>query len=165
MQPHHKPIARTVWHSPIGGLLLVAHEQALLGCWFEDQSGIPAWASQAAEHAGHPVLQDAIAQLQDYFAGRRQDFDLPLDFGGGTDFQQAVWRALASIPYGQTASYGQLALAVGRPKAVRAIGGAVGRNPLGIILPCHRIVGADGSLTGYTGGLERKRALLRLEQA
>ena len=163
--PHPEPSARTLWPSPIGELLLVAGEQALLGCWFRDQHGIPDWARQAPERPDHPLLRETIAQLQAYFDGSRRDFELPLDCSRGTAFQQAVWHALTAIPRGHTVSYGQLAQAVGRPRAVRAVGGAVGRNPLGIILPCHRVVGSNGSLTGYTGGLERKQALLQLEQA
>jgi len=162
--PHPKPSARTVWPSPIGELLLVASDQALLGCWFRDQRGIPDWAQQAPERAEQPLLREAIAQLQAYFDGHRRDFELPLDCSRGTEFQQAVWHALAAIPSGHTVSYGQLAQTIGRPRAVRAVGGAVGRNPLGIILPCHRVIGGNGALTGYTGGLERKIRLLRLEQ-
>lgn len=155
------------WHSPVGELLLVCHEQALCGCWFGDQAGIPGWAASAAEKSDHPLLQRARAQLQAYFDGKRREFDLPLDcsYSNGTEFQQAVWQALTLIRYGHTTSYGQLAQMVGRPRAVRALGAAVGRNPLAIFLPCHRIVGANGGLTGYTGGLARKTFLLQLEQA
>ena len=103
--------------------------------------------------------------MTDYFAGHRTSFELPLDFGAGTDFQQAVWRALLKIPHGTTRSYGALSADIGKPTAVRAVGSAVGRNPLSIIVPCHRVMGADGSLTGYAGGLERKTALLQLEGA
>ena len=158
------PLHRLLCSSPIGDLLLVAHEQALCGCWFADQAGIPAWAGSALESADQRWLQAARTQLQDYFDGRRRDFELPLDLGHGTAFQQSVWRALAAIPCGQTTSYGELAHTLGRPRAVRALGGAVGRNPIAIILPCHRVIGADGGLTGYSGGLARKTFLLRLEQ-
>jgi len=112
----------------------------------------------------HPVLLRAAQQLQAYFAGEAKDFDLPLD-AQGTAFQMRVWQALQSIPYGQTRSYAQLAALVGSPKAARAVGLANGRNPLSIIVPCHRVIGADGSLTGYGGGLENKRFLLKLEKA
>ena len=95
--------------------------------------------------------------------GERAGFDLALDLGGGTPFQQAVWQALLRIPRGQTASYVALARSIGKPQAVRAVGAAVGRNPLSVVVPCHRVLGSDGSLTGYAGGLERKQALLRLE--
>ena len=155
----------TRWHSPIGELLLVCHEQALCGCWFGDQAGIPDWTAAALENPSHPLLRLACAQLQAYFERQRQDFELPLDYSNGTEFQQAVWQALALIRYGHTTPYGQLAQALGRPRAVRALGAAVGRNPLAIFLPCHRVIGADGSLTGYTGGLARKTFLLQLEQA
>ena len=151
------------WTSPIGPLLLVADAQALRGLWFADQQGIAPTHLQARVHQGHPVLVRAAQQLQAYFAGQRQRFDLPLAPEGGTPFQRAVWQALADIPYGSTTSYRALAERVGRPLAVRAVGGAVGRNPLGIVLPCHRVLGAQGQLTGYTGGLARKQALLRLE--
>ncbi len=159
------PLHATLWNSPVGRLRLVAHDGALCGVYFEDQIGIPAWAHNAALNDQHPVLEHAVAQLQAYFQGQRQQFDLPLALLEGTAFQRDVWEQLQRIPYGQTVSYGQLASAVGRPAAVRAVGGAVGRNPLGIVLPCHRVVGANGQMTGYTGGLDRKVALLRLETA
>ena len=118
----------------------------------------------AVEADDHPVLAAATAQLAEYFAGRRQEFDIPLDLTG-TEFQRAAWSALASVPFGETRSYRQQAEAIGRPKAVRAIGAANGRNPVPIVLPCHRIVGSDGSLTGYGGGLPIKEFLLNHEQA
>jgi len=155
----------TRWHSPIGELLLVCHEQALCGCWFGDQQDIPDWTASAQEKPDHPLLVRASNQLQAYFDRQRQDFELPLDYSNGTAFQQAVWQALPLIRYGHTTPYGQLAHALGRPRAVRALGAAVGRNPLAIFLPCHRVIGANGSLTGYTGGLARKTFLLQLEQA
>jgi methylated-DNA-[protein]-cysteine S-methyltransferase len=104
-----------------------------------------------------------MEQLQQYFAGERQDFDLPLDLSGGTVFQQQVWAQLQAIESGSTVSYGQLSHQLGNPKAVRAVGAAVGRNPISIVVPCHRVLGADGTLTGYAGGLDRKTALLQLE--
>lgn len=159
------PLHATLWNSPVGRLRLVAHDGALCGVYFEDQTGIPAWARNAPLNDRHPMLQASVAQLQAYFEGRRQQFDLPLAMLEGTPFQRNVWSQLQHVPYGQTVSYSQLATAVGRPAAVRAVGGAVGRNPLGIVLPCHRVVGARGQLTGYTGGLDRKVALLRLETA
>lgn len=108
------------------------------------------------------LIADAGTQLREYFAGERREFDLPLK-PAGTEFQQAVWQALQNIPYGQTASYGEVARAVGRPKAVRAVGGANHKNPIVVIIPCHRVIGADGSLTGYGSGLPVKQKLLRLE--
>jgi methylated-DNA-[protein]-cysteine S-methyltransferase len=110
------------------------------------------------------VLLAAQAQLADYFAARLTVFDLPLGLVSGTAFQQAVWRALLEIAPGATVSYGELARRIGKPQAVRAVGAAVGRNPLSIVVPCHRVVGANGALTGYAGGLERKVALLALEK-
>ena len=149
--------------SPLGPLLLAASNQGLAGAWFvEGQRDAPD-ASGWAAAPDHPVLRQAAAQLAEYFSGRREHFDLPLDLSNGTPFQQAVWQALLAIPCGQTTSYGELARRIGRPKAVRALGAAVGRNPVSIIVPCHRVIGADGSLTGYAGGLERKTALLRIE--
>ena len=109
------------------------------------------------------MLRQAQAQLAEYFAGTRSTFDLPLDLQGGTAFQRSVWDALLAIPRGGTTSYGVLSRSIGQPAAVRAVGAAVGRNPLSIVVPCHRVVGANGSLTGYAGGLERKSALLKLE--
>lgn len=114
------------------------------------------------ETGSTPLLERAKAQLLEYLAGRRQSFDLPLA-PEGTPFQRQVWQALKQIPYGQTRSYGWLAQQVGRPQAARAVGHANGQNPLSILLPCHRVVGANGALTGYAGGLERKKLLLRLE--
>jgi methylated-DNA-[protein]-cysteine S-methyltransferase len=108
-------------------------------------------------------LQKTVQQLQAYFAGQRKDFDLPLDLRRGTPFQQAAWQALRALPYGATTSYGALSAAIGRPRAMRAVGAAIGRNPVSIIVPCHRVIGANGALTGYAGGLPRKQALLQLE--
>lgn len=158
-------VVSCVWSSPIGGLLIAAHEQALLGIWFQDQSGIPIWATAAPRVTVHPVLDLCRQQLIGYFAGDRRVFDLPVDLRHGTSFERAVWAALQGILYGQTVSYGDIARRLGKPTgASRAVGGAVGRNPVGIIIPCHRVVGQTGALTGYTGGLDRKVALLRLEQ-
>ena len=155
---------QTDYNSPLGRLLLAATGDKLVGVWFEGQAHLPdrsAWPSDP----DHPVLQQTQAQLSDYFAGRRTTFDLPLDMHSGTDFQQTVWRALLAIPTGTTCSYGALSAAIGKPSAVRAVGGAIGRNPLGIVIPCHRVIGANGALTGYTGGLQHKVALLKLEGA
>ena len=150
--------------SPLGSIVLAATEQALVGLWFDGQRHRPD-ASRWHPAPGHPVLTRASAQLSDYLAGRRQQFELPLSLSGGSAFEQAVWRALQAIPRGHTCSYSALAAAIGRPKAARAVGAAVGRNPLGIIVPCHRVLGAGGALTGYAGGLPRKIALLQLEGA
>ncbi len=149
--------------SPLGPILLARTEAGLAGAWFEAQKWHPAELN-APEQANDPLLQQAAEQINDYFAGRRFHFDLPLDLHG-TPFQQAVWRALCAINAGATQSYATVARRIGAPQAVRAVGAAVGRNPVSVIVPCHRVVGADGSLTGYAGGLERKRALLTLEGA
>lgn len=153
----------TILDSPVGPLLLASDGTALTHLLFEREDA-PAAADRAAFAAGRrdAVLERACAQLQEYFAGRRRTFDLPLA-PTGTAFQRAVWRALEDIPYGRTESYGTLADRVGRPRAVRAVGAANGRNPISIIVPCHRVIGADGSLTGYGGGLDAKRFLLALE--
>ena len=145
----------------LGPVLLAASNKGLAGLWFEGQQHMPdtsAWREQA-----HPLLEQAAQQLDDYLAGRRTLFDVPLAPAWGTNFQQSVWRALQGIAYGQTTTYGELAKHLGQPQAARAIGAAVGRNPWSVIVPCHRVLGANGALTGYAGGLERKRALLALE--
>ena len=148
--------------SPLGPMIVAATGRGLAGLWFEGQRHLP--DSSGWPHAPeHPVLREAAAQLRDYFAGRRTQFDLPLDLQSGTAFQQSVWHALLAIPPGRTTSYGDLSQRVGRPSAARAVGAAVGRNPVSIVVPCHRVLGRDGSLTGYAGGLERKSALLGLE--
>ena len=153
---------QTGYHSPLGRMVLAASADALVGVWFEGQCHQPD-PSNWPEAADHPVLRQAKAQLADYFAGQRTRFQLPLEFGHGTGFQQEVWRALLKIPSGATCSYGALGAEIGKPSAMRAVGAAVGRNPLSIIVPCHRVIGAGGALTGYAAGLERKTALLQLE--
>jgi methylated-DNA-[protein]-cysteine S-methyltransferase len=149
---------------PVGELKLVASEAGLAAVlWPGDDPKrvrLPALAPSTA----HPVLLDTERQLRDYFIGRRRTFTVPLDMAG-TPFQQAVWQALLTIPYGETRSYSELAKQVGRPAASRAVGAANGRNPVSIIVPCHRAIGADGSLTGFAGGLDVKRYLLDLEGA
>jgi methylated-DNA-[protein]-cysteine S-methyltransferase len=159
--------------TPLGNLTLVASPSGLAGAWFDNQRHLPAalaaqLAGQSAiwlEQATHPILQEAAKQMTAYFAGRRNSFELPLDLSAGSPFQQAVWQALLNIPRGSTTSYGALSASIGRPSAVRAVGGAIGRNPLSIVVPCHRVIGRTGSLTGYAGGLDRKTALLQLEGA
>ena len=155
-------LVRTQTASPLGTVILAASDQGLAGLWFDGQQHQPD-DSHWARMPEHPVLKQACAQLDDWFAGRRSGFDLPLDLQTGTAFQQSVWQALLRIPRGATTSYGQLSAGIGRPAAVRAVGAAIGRNPISVIVPCHRVVGADGSLTGYAGGLQRKTALLQLE--
>ncbi len=148
--------------SPIGILTLAADDDGLRRIDFPPPRPPPAGADW---HEGsNAVLEQACAQLREYFAGARRVFDLPLS-PHGTPFQREVWTALAAIPYGDTWSYRDLAARVGRPEAMRAVGAANGRNPLPIVLPCHRVIGADGSLTGFGGGLPTKAFLLRLEGA
>ncbi len=150
----------TIITSPIGRLTLVAAGEALTGLYFEDDPHGAAATRGAARDERR--LRRAAEQLDEYFAGRRDRFELALA-PRGTAFQQTVWRALQRIPFGQTATYGDIARAVGKPAAVRAIGGANHRNPIAIVIPCHRVIGADGTMTGYGGGLDRKRTLLALE--
>ncbi len=157
-------IERTTYNSPLGSMTLAASAQGLCGVWFDGQAHQP--DSQPWEmNTAHPVLQAACSQLTAYFAAQAARFDLPLDMALGTPFQQSVWERLRAIPYGVTQSYGEIARYLGQPAASRAVGAAVGRNPLSIIVPCHRVVGSNGALTGYAGGLERKIALLQLEKA
>ena len=156
-------IRYTVCASPLGDTLLVANADALAGLHFVDQKYLPEKTGEWVRNDFLPVLIDARRQLAEYFAGERRAFDLPLA-PAGTEFQQAVWMKLREIPYGTTTSYGVIAQRLGQPTASRAVGAANGRNPLGIIVPCHRVVGSAGSLTGSAGGLERKQALLALEQ-
>lgn len=148
--------------TPIGSLLLVGTKEVLVRVAFE-QDGQRVPPPDDAEHAP-AELAAARRQLSEYFEGKRSAFDLPLE-PRGTEFQCAVWDALATIPFGETWSYAELAERVGRPSAVRAVGAANGRNPLPVVLPCHRVIGADGSLTGFGGGLDAKRFLLDLEGA
>lgn len=141
--------------SPVGPLTLTQEDQALTGLHFGEHP------QQGAE-GPTPLLEEAARQLEEYFAGQRKEFSLPLA-PKGTEFQLRVWQALLQIPYGETRSYGELAAMVGNPKACRAVGGANHRNPLSILIPCHRVVGTGGSLIGYAGGLSVKEFLLKLE--
>jgi methylated-DNA-[protein]-cysteine S-methyltransferase len=153
--------AARILDSPVGPLYLAATDAGLTHLLFvakmQPRPRVVAGTGEAAH-----VLAEAERQLSDYFAGRRRRFDLPLA-PSGTDFQMATWRALRKVPFGKTISYGELARRLGSPRAVRAIGAANGANPIAIIVPCHRVIGKDGSLTGYGGGLETKRRLLALE--
>jgi methylated-DNA-[protein]-cysteine S-methyltransferase len=158
------PIETSLCDSPLGMLLLAAEGDRLVGVWFEDQPGIPGWALSATRAPLRGVMAETLRQLNDYLAGERKAFNMPLRIHAGTPFQRSVWQALEQIPYGQTTTYANVAQAIGKPSAVRAVGGAIGRNPIGIVIPCHRVVGQDGSMTGYTGGLARKQALLALER-
>jgi methylated-DNA-[protein]-cysteine S-methyltransferase len=154
--------AQVTIDTPLGALCLVRTPRGLAGAWFAGQKHHPG-AIDADERPDDPLLMRAARQLQAYFGnGAAAGFDLPLDLVG-TPFQRRVWQALQRIPPGATRSYAQVAEAIGAPQAVRAVGAAVGRNPLSVIVPCHRVVGTDGSLTGYAGGVERKRWLLARE--
>lgn len=149
--------------TPLGVFLLAARGDALKGGWFVGQKYFPDISAETGwRECETPILQEAAVQLQDYFNGTRTAFDVPLALEG-TSFQQAVWQALAAVPCGQTTSYGELARRIGKPGSFHPVGAAVGHNPLSIIIPCHRALGSDGSLTGYAGGLQRKRWLLEHE--
>jgi methylated-DNA-[protein]-cysteine S-methyltransferase len=153
--PHH------TMPTPIGPLMLIADDDGLRGIRFASkQSRVP---EDDTPEPDHPVLVETVRQLDEYFVGERQEFDLPLR-PVGTPFQLAAWRALRAIPYGRTVSYGEQARRLGHPGRARAVGAANGRNPLPIVVPCHRVIGADGSLTGFGGGLEIKAWLLDHER-
>ncbi len=155
----------TLFPSSVGTLTLVAGVRGLAGIlWEQEKAARVPYPEHLTEDKAHPVLRETARQLEEYFAGKRQVFDMPLDFTGN-DFQRGVWAALLDIPYGETRSYGQIAARVGNPKAVRAVGAAIGKNPVSIIAPCHRVVGANGKLTGFAGGLPAKAFLLDLEAA
>jgi methylated-DNA-[protein]-cysteine S-methyltransferase len=153
--------AQARWLSPLGPMLLAASERGLAGLWFEPQAYHPGPLA-VPEDPAQRWIAAACAQLADYFRGTLPRFELPLDLGG-TPFQRRVWQALCGIGPGCTLSYGALAQQLQAPRAVRACAAAVGRNPVSVIVPCHRVVGHDGRLTGYAGGLQRKQALLALE--
>ena len=152
---------RQLFESPVGPLTLVERDGRLRGVVFPNEHGF----RRAADFPARPseLLAEVARQLERYFAGEPHTFELPLDLVG-TPFQRRVWEELRTIPYGETVSYGELAGRIGSPGEAREVGAAVGRTPTPIVVPCHRVIGADGSLVGYGGGLERKRALLDLEQ-
>jgi methylated-DNA-[protein]-cysteine S-methyltransferase len=147
--------------SPVGPLTLVAAGGVLCGLYIDGQRHLP--TAQTFGQRDDTVLAETVGQVEEYFAGQRTQFDVPMAFNG-TRFQQLVWNALRTIPYAETVSYGLIARQIGRPAASRAVGLANGRNPISIIVPCHRVVGSTGQLTGYGGGLERKQFLLDLER-
>lgn len=150
--------------APFGTLTVVASNDGVRFCMFDNDAHPKSFEGmEITDDTSHPVVAQAIMQLTEYFAGTRTTFELPLDIQG-TDFQKDAWHALAKVPYGATASYGQQAMSIGRPTATRAIGAANGRNPIVVILPCHRIIGANGSLTGFGGGLPVKVWLLEHEK-
>jgi methylated-DNA-[protein]-cysteine S-methyltransferase len=155
----------THYHSPLGTYVLGSSKKGVVCVKTEDRSKayLSRWEREGTElqESGEHNLR-LIGQLDAYFAGRLREFKIPLDLRG-TSFQRRVWELLCDIPWGETRSYGQIAKALGRPKAARAVGRAVGTNPVSIVVPCHRVIGSDGTLTGYGGGLDRKEALLNLE--
>ncbi len=148
--------------SPVGMLTLVANDRGLAAVLWENDDPKRVRLSPLEENLAHPALLEAEDQLRDYFAGKLKKFTLKLDFAG-TAFQKKVWEALLTIPFGETRSYAQIATQVGSPKAVRAVGAANGKNPISIVAPCHRVIGSNGKLTGFAGGLTAKELLLRLE--
>ena len=155
-------ISKTM-NSPVGELTLVASAPGLAAILWENDRPGRVKLNIVAQDDNHPLLRETERQLSQYFAGTRTHFDLPLDFVG-TDFQKKVWAALLTIPCGETRSYAQIAAQIGSPKAVRAVGAANGRNPISIIAPCHRVIGSNGTLTGFAGGLDAKQTLLELEK-
>lgn len=150
------------YQSPHGKMLLVANDDGLSGVYFDGQKYFPQTDPEWRQDAGNVFLHQAKRELAEYFDGKRERFDMTLA-PEGTPFQRAVWKAIFKVGFGKTITYGELARRAGSPGSARAAGAATGRNPISIIVPCHRIVGSNGSLTGYAGGLDRKRALLALE--
>ena len=148
--------------SPLGTVVLSATDMGLSGIWFDGQKHLPPYKDWQAASDNTYLLQ-AKAAVDAYFAQKTKRFDIPLDLHAGSAFQQQVWLALLEIPFGRTVTYQQISLHIGAPTAVRAVAGAVGRNPISIVVPCHRVIGSNGTLTGYAGGLDRKLALLTLE--
>lgn len=162
MQSITETLFYTEMNTPVGKLKLVAHDQALVAVLWEHEIENRVKLQHLELNDTHPILLKTRQQLTEYFQGQRQVFDLPLAFIG-TPFQKQVWQALLTIPFGETRSYQQIAAQIGNVKAVRAVGAANGRNPISIIAPCHRVVGANGKLVGFAGGLENKAILLKLE--
>jgi len=148
--------------SPVGTLKLVASDRGLVAILWENDDPDRVRLGLATEAPSHPVLVEAERQLRAYFDGTLKSFSLPIDFDG-TDFQKAVWTALLGIPFGETRTYAQIAREIGKPEAVRAVGAAIGRNPISIAIPCHRVIGSNGALTGFAGGLPTKAYLLGIE--
>jgi methylated-DNA-[protein]-cysteine S-methyltransferase len=162
MEYHHVQ-AHTRLDTALGPVVMAASARGLCGLWFEGQQHQPDPSAWPLDDA-HPLLIQAAAQVNAYLAGEARSFELPLDLSPGTPFQQAVWQALRAIGHGHTQTYGEVAQRVGRPAATRAVGAAIGRNPISLVVPCHRVLGAGGGLTGYAGGVGRKLELLRLER-
>lgn len=157
--------------TPLGDMLLAASNKGLVGAWFVEgqkhnpsDAQVAAWPASSTGDAAHPILDEASQQLTAYFAGQLKAFDVTFDLSSGTDFQQSVWREISTIECGSTTTYGTICHAIGKPQAARAVGAATGKNPIGIIIPCHRVVGQTGAMTGYAGGLDRKMWLLQHER-
>lgn len=163
-QPEHMPLYTTTTPSPVGTLTLVASDAGLVAILWpnDDPRRVP--LDDLSYQLNHPILRQTAQQLAEYFAGERRSFDLPLDMRG-TDFQKSVWELLLAIPFGETRSYGDLARQLGDLNATRAVGAANGRNPISIVVPCHRVLGASGKLTGFADGLEAKEFLLHHESS
>ncbi|MBV1776706.1 methylated-DNA--[protein]-cysteine S-methyltransferase [Burkholderiaceae bacterium DAT-1] len=155
-------IAYTNWASPLGNLVIARNADGLAGVWFDGQAHFSGIETSWLQAEDDPLLLNTITQLSEWFGGTRRAFELPLA-PAGTAFQQSVWREIARVGFGETRSYGEVANALGKAGASRAVGAATGRNPLTIIVPCHRLMGASGALTGYAGGLARKQFLLAFE--
>ncbi len=155
---HNGGVERTVVQTPIGGIGVAVAEDAVIGIQFDAERD-----SSLTEAENPSTLGLAVNQLTEYFAGERLGFELPMMVRRGSDFERAVWKAIAGIPYGETLSYGAIARAVGEPGAAQAVGLACNRNPLPIVVPCHRVIGSDGKLVGFGGGVQRKQWLLQLE--
>lgn len=157
------PLSCNTIPSPVGELKLVASDNGITAILWENDRPGRVKLDALADATDHPVLVETERQIAEYFAGKRSAFTVPLDFRG-TDFQKSVWAALLTIPFGETRSYGEIARQIGRPSASRAVGAANGRNPISIIAPCHRVIGSNGALTGFAGGLAAKELLLALER-
>jgi len=160
LKKHHKgdDFTEYLYDSPLGKLLIVYEEDSIRGVYFNRDMTLD---PELSVH--NTILAQCIRELNEYFLGERKSFDVPIS-PSGTEFQMSVWAALREIPYGQTVSYGHIAKAIGKPAAVRAVGGANNKNPISIVVPCHRVIGADGKLVGYGGELWRKEWLLDLEK-
>lgn len=154
----------TLKDTPVGDLFLAANSTSLIGLYFSSCDHVPIAKKDWELNPRQPILQQAEEELRDYFNGTRTSFSIPLRYGG-TDFQHAIWRQIASIPFGETITYTDLAQRAGASNSLRAAGTATGKNPIAIIIPCHRVVGKNGALGGFAGGLERKRRLLRVEMS
>ena len=160
-------ISTIIMDTPLGKIQAAACDKGLRGLWFIGQKYFPQDAGTWQNEPGHPVFSSLQAWLEAYFAGKKPELTIPLA-PQGSEFRQAVWKLICQIPYGKTSTYGALAAqlaASGKRASAQAVGGAVGHNPISLIIPCHRVMGSDGSLTGYAGGIEKKRALLELEKA